>query len=300
MRLLFVRHGESVANTSGRWQGQGDSPLSPLGEQQAAALGSFLRPHSFDRVISSDLQRAHHTALAVDPSAEVLQPWREVDLGAWEGLTRHEVTERFPEEIAALRRGDPIKIGGGESWLDVEARVTEALQKLREESRPEHFVMVASHGGVISSLFAVFLGLRSQRPRPMGWLINTSQSEVTWSEDGLLVHTYNICPHLEGIEHKHDGFANHDDLCIRTIAADSSAPTVPLAPQLRAAQDDGKTGLHEIAADAEEIRQAANALLSPAADAPGRLASLEPGHCATFRYTESGAFLQNWNCPPCS
>ena len=38
VRLVLVRHAESEANIGGRWQGQGDSPLSERGKSQARAL----------------------------------------------------------------------------------------------------------------------------------------------------------------------------------------------------------------------------------------------------------------------
>ena len=55
--LLLVRHGQSTWNADGRWQGQADPPLSPLGERQAAAAA----PRSLDarrRGVGSDLERA--------------------------------------------------------------------------------------------------------------------------------------------------------------------------------------------------------------------------------------------------
>ena len=58
--LLVVRHGQSVWNAEGRWQGRADPPLTPLGEQQAADAALHVGP--IDEVWSSDLQRAHRTA----------------------------------------------------------------------------------------------------------------------------------------------------------------------------------------------------------------------------------------------
>jgi broad specificity phosphatase PhoE len=43
--IVLLRHGESVHITEGRFQGQADSPLSPLGERQAAlAAARLARP----------------------------------------------------------------------------------------------------------------------------------------------------------------------------------------------------------------------------------------------------------------
>ena len=42
MRILLARHGETPWNAEGRYQGQIDIPLSPIGEAQAKALGERL------------------------------------------------------------------------------------------------------------------------------------------------------------------------------------------------------------------------------------------------------------------
>src|SRR5947207_3359793 len=62
-RLLLVRHGESTWNADGRWQGQADPPLSPLGERQARAASETCP--DVDAVVSSDLRRAHQTATII-------------------------------------------------------------------------------------------------------------------------------------------------------------------------------------------------------------------------------------------
>ena len=200
MKFTFVRHGESLANTSGRWQGQGDSPLSPQGERQALALAEYLDPADYDRFVCSDLQRALKTAEAVHRPVEPRPEWREIDVGSWEGLTHEEVMERFPNEIAALRSGEPIAVGGGESWRDLANRIDDALAKLTANAAPASHTLVTAHGGVISILFAGLLGVRERHPRPLGWLVNTSMSRFYREGEISYVDAYNITPHLEHVE----------------------------------------------------------------------------------------------------
>lgn len=299
MRVVFVRHGESVANCTGHWQGQGDSPLSDRGRTQASALGEYLEPRSFDRVISSDLQRAHHTALAVHPAVDAQEVWREVNLGAWEGLTREEVAERFPEEIAGLRRGEPVKIGGGESWVDVHRRVGSALERLRAEAADDSTFLVASHGGVISTVFADLLSLTDSRPRPMGWLINTSISEVEWNAGKPEIHSFNITPHLKDIGHKYDEFEKSCDLHIRVSpsAADAPHEGSGLESAVRGLLNENASGWHHLSTSHADLRQAAVNLLGLPAESMQRFCPLEPGHHTVMRFSEGRGFLQNWNAP---
>jgi glucosyl-3-phosphoglycerate phosphatase len=62
VRITFVRHARSEANEAEIWQGQGD-PLSDTGRLRRGGARR-LAGRRFDLVVSSDLARAHETALA--------------------------------------------------------------------------------------------------------------------------------------------------------------------------------------------------------------------------------------------
>ena len=62
MRILLARHGETPWNAEGRYQGQIDIPLSPIGEAQAQALGERLKSVDITRAVASPLSRAQRTA----------------------------------------------------------------------------------------------------------------------------------------------------------------------------------------------------------------------------------------------
>ena len=178
VRITFVRHGESVSNQAQRWQGQGDSPLSALGRRQAEALGKRLAGRHFDRVIASDLSRASDTARAVGLPFEQDRTFREFDVGCWEGLTKEEVEERYPEEIERLKAGEDLPLGGGESFAAFSTRVDEALSRVRASVAPGEHVLIVCHGGVIGAALSVLLGLRGGRRFPLARVSNTSISEV--------------------------------------------------------------------------------------------------------------------------
>jgi broad specificity phosphatase PhoE len=146
-RILLVRHGQSVWNADGRWQGQADPPLSDLGGTQAAAAATRLG--SVDAIYASDLVRAHHTAeiiaaglgtdVAVDPRL------RERHAGDWEGRTRAEIDERWPGYLDSGRRP-----AGYESDESVLARVLEVLHEIADAHDGD--VLVVTHGGVVRTL----------------------------------------------------------------------------------------------------------------------------------------------------
>jgi len=196
VRITLVRHGESVANRVQRWQGQGDSPLSELGREQAAHVGRRLSQVRFDRVIASDLSRARDTALAIGHAFETDAAWREFDVGAWEGLTREEVSERYPEEMERLKAGEDIPMGGGESYRTFSERIDRALARLRTELAPGDHALIVCHGGVIGTLIAGQLGLRGKSRWPLGRASNTSVSQIVIDGEHGELCVYNDASHL--------------------------------------------------------------------------------------------------------
>jgi broad specificity phosphatase PhoE len=154
LTLLLVRHGETAWNAEGRWQGQRDIPLSDAGRAQSAALGRRLaeRPRP-DRCYVSDLSRAIETAqLLACGDFAVLPTLRERSFGAWEGLMRAEVRERFG---AATHPDD------GEAWSSVWERMQDALQAIWDDTAvfgDAATALVVGHGGSLKVLVALALG----------------------------------------------------------------------------------------------------------------------------------------------
>ena len=152
-KLWIVRHAESTWNAEGRWQGQGDPPLSRLGLRQAHALAERLARRRVRRLISSDLARAAHTAriagerLGIAPRFE--PRLRERDVGTWSGLAHAEVARRFPAELARMRARDPdVRPGGGESLRELQARVRGVLAEITAQPDVESIALI-THLGVI-------------------------------------------------------------------------------------------------------------------------------------------------------
>jgi len=143
--LLLARHGETDWNREGRWQGWADPPLNEAGRAQAQALAEQLRTTPFDAVYSSDLRRAHETAVIVAaPHAVpvVSDPGlREIDVGSWSGLTREEIARRFP----GAERPD------GETRGEHLARVLHTVERIARAHVGER-LLVVSHGGTMRAL----------------------------------------------------------------------------------------------------------------------------------------------------
>jgi broad specificity phosphatase PhoE len=143
-RILLVRHGQSIWNADGRWQGQADPPLSELGEQQAVAAARAVG--IVDAVYASDLVRASRTAelVADHLGADVLVDprLRERHAGPWQGRTKTEIAVEWPGYLESGERPD-----GYEADDSVVARVLAALGAIAEAHDGD--VLVVTHGGVV-------------------------------------------------------------------------------------------------------------------------------------------------------
>ncbi|NHA68901.1 histidine phosphatase family protein [Phycicoccus flavus] len=196
-RVVVLRHGETTHNAAGIWQGQLDSPLSERGEAQAAAVGPAVAALRPTRVVTSDLTRARRTGQSVATAAGVPiadEPrFREIHAGAWQGLTSEEVAAEWPQERAAVQRGEDIRRGGdGESMADVVARVGAGLTDHLADLRAGECLVVSTHGGAGRAAVAWLLGLEQPLAwRVLGGLGNCHWGELVEGREGWRLRTWN-------------------------------------------------------------------------------------------------------------
>ncbi len=151
--ILLARHGETDDNIPPiRAQGFRDTPLNDTGRRQAEALAEKVAGDGIASLWSSDLSRARETAeivgdrISIEP---VLEPrLREGNRGRWEGSRFVDIERDEPELYAAwMRAGARFRFPGGESLLEHQSRVTDALAQIhRTAALP---ALVVCHGGSI-------------------------------------------------------------------------------------------------------------------------------------------------------
>ena len=162
-RLYLVRHGATQLTAEDRFSGSVGVELSDEGRAQAARLGDRLRDEGIVALYSSPLSRTVETARIIAGACR-LEPvlrdgLREISHGSWEGLTRREVEDRYPEDHAAWEE-DPFTFAppGAESGVAVLAR---ALPVIREviTAHEGQSVLVVSHKATIRLLLCSLLGI---------------------------------------------------------------------------------------------------------------------------------------------
>lgn len=198
-RILAVRHGETAWNCDTRIQGHTDIALNEHGRWQAAQLAQALRDEPIDAFYASDLSRAFDTAQAVaqlhGQAVQVHTGLRERCFGQFEGRTWAELEAGWPVESLAWRKRVPdFAPVGGESLVQLQARVVQTVTELAARHPGEQVLMVA-HGGVLDILYREATRLELQAPR--SWtLTNTAINRLLWSPEGLSLVGWADTAHL--------------------------------------------------------------------------------------------------------
>jgi len=147
-RFLIIRHGETTMNArQDRIRGWLNVPLDPNGRKQAATLGESLKNVALDGLISSDLDRAHETALIISQHTDVpvigqtlmLRPW---NVGQFTGVPSPECREELAEYAMDMPDKD---IPGGESFDTFRFRALTALLVLADTFLGKTVGLVTHH-----------------------------------------------------------------------------------------------------------------------------------------------------------
>lgn len=165
MRLYFVRHGESEANTLHEVSNRGyRHPLTTKGREQAIALAQSLSHVAVARIYSSPLMRAVQTAEiladALGAGLTLTGALREYDCGVLEGRSDPGCWEEHTRVLEDwILRGDwGSRSAGGESFLDIRARFEPFVKRLvlGNDDRAENLVLVG-HGGLYIAMLPIVL-----------------------------------------------------------------------------------------------------------------------------------------------
>ncbi|MCA8952645.1 MAG: histidine phosphatase family protein [Planctomycetes bacterium] len=171
-RLWLVRHGETAGQSSIRFHGKNDVPLSDEGRAQIRALAPWLAGAQFTAIVHSPQSRAVESAAilaeacgfaTVERRAD--ERLREISFGDCEGLTAEEIEARFPEFWREHRAGRALAFPNGEPRADYAARVAAAARELVAEPWSGDLLVVA-HRGTVRQFGRALLGFPSDAEDP--------------------------------------------------------------------------------------------------------------------------------------
>ena len=206
-RAILLRHGQTDWNAARRWQGRFDIPLNAAGVRQAQTAAERLAQDTdITHIVHSTAGRAAQTAsvvasafalagrpLLVSASDQLV----EIDVGEWSGLTHDEVSERYPDIMASLDRGEDVPRGvTGETLHAAGARVRAVFDEVVNAPRAgsEGTALFVMHGAVIRALTTNLIELpESAAFHALGQIGNCCWVELTWDQrHAWRVHRWNV------------------------------------------------------------------------------------------------------------
>ncbi|KAF7295587.1 Phosphoglycerate mutase-like protein [Mycena indigotica] len=208
-RVYIVRHGETQENRDSIIQGQLDTELNKLGEQQAAQAARALKDVKFDAAYSSDLRRAVKTAETIvrvgDQTVDIRKEdaLRERFMGTLQGVQWVNSRDHNKKLMAdpTIETTESFATRTASWWKRAILQRTLALSSHGKKGETYN-ILVVSHGGTISMLVKGLLGsgravlaegvdLRSLKN------VSVTIVEVDSERDPAVVVKYGDVSHLE-------------------------------------------------------------------------------------------------------
>lgn len=142
-RVLLVSHAATSAMRQGRFPA--DDPLDARGVADASAWRERWLLIGAAVALSSPAACACDTAQALGLEVRVTPELAEMDYGQWRGRRLADIADETPHELAAWTRDPDAAPPGGESFVQVLARVSGWLDSLDETAS----VIAITHASVI-------------------------------------------------------------------------------------------------------------------------------------------------------
>lgn len=173
MRLYFVRHGESTANTERIiWSRDEGHPLTETGRCQAQELARSLKSIRFSQVYCSPIQRAIETGeilnSGLDTALTVRDGLREIGMGELEGQSSQEAWAKHNELYRTWWTGEDLhaRFPAGESYAEARERFVAEVQRISFGDQDGKNILVVSHGGILASMLP---GMMANLPDNYGY-----------------------------------------------------------------------------------------------------------------------------------
>lgn len=217
MKLIFVRHAQSLGNAGGLLQGRAEYDLSEKGFQQAALLHRRFQDEGLmpTHIYSSPQIRAARTADIVSGSWDhPITRWDELmehDIGVFSGLAWPEIQQKYPQVAAEFEKNrDWEVVEGAETSEERRARGRRVVDTILSRHDNSDVVLMFTHGGIMGHMLAALMG--TDRTWSLG-VQNTAVFEMNvdaerwWQNDHATYHNtelwrvtrFNDSSHLNGL-----------------------------------------------------------------------------------------------------
>jgi phosphoserine phosphatase len=157
----LTRHGQTEWNKEDRMQGWKDSQLTKEGILQAVQLRDALKQIEFDVIYASSSERTRRTAeiLRHQRSCNLIfdKNLREINLGEWEGHTRHSIQKEYPDAYNTFWEAPHVyyPTNNGESFYDLQQRVLPLINTLVTKHKGQT-IFIVTHAIVLKLIMSYF------------------------------------------------------------------------------------------------------------------------------------------------
>jgi broad specificity phosphatase PhoE len=227
IKIILVRHGQSIGNQSRTFLGHTDLDLSDLGYKQAYTTAEHLRKEKIHYIYSSDLIRAYNTAI---PHAKIRnmtvirdKNLREAYVGSWEGMNVDDIIEKWGSEVFVdqwknnfglftFPNGESIK-GAGERFYNeilsicsnLDSNIVNETTNITSNNDKtvdvgEITILIASHAAVIRSFWSIISGVPfDELAEKIPFPTNASYSIAYYKNGKITPFSYSNDDHLRDV-----------------------------------------------------------------------------------------------------
>ncbi|MCK4839923.1 MAG: histidine phosphatase family protein [Desulfobulbaceae bacterium] len=154
--IFLTRHGKTAANLENRFAGRTGEPLHQQGCEQLAGVADKLKEKQINAIYTGPLARTSQSAEIISKvtgaSLHTSEPFNEILIPHWDGLTKEEITAQFgPEYPTWLSSPDKFNLPDCETLNQVQERAAMEIEKIFRE-RAGETVAVVSHLIVVRCL----------------------------------------------------------------------------------------------------------------------------------------------------
>ena len=182
MKIILIRHGESVANKNDIIQGHQDFPLTDFGKQQAKEAADYLLSNNFsvDKIYSSDLVRAKETAEIIGEKLKINgivfdSRLREFNLGIFQGRKNYEMSDEEKKLLQSCWKDHTKRVPEGENVMEMKTRVKSIFDEIISSNPDNSTIVIIGHGGSLYHILHSTLGIF---PETTEWFENCKINEI--------------------------------------------------------------------------------------------------------------------------
>lgn len=201
--VIMVRHGQSIANFESRFAGHSDFDLTALGKQQAELAAKYLYESGqrIDKIYSSDLLRAHNTALPFAKKYGLpindTEGLREIFAGSWEGMRVDDIYEQYKEAFVTWRTDIAnARCTDGESVAELYGRIVPFVKELAAANEGKA-ILLATHATPVRAIDCNSRGWGAERMGEVPFVRNSSMSIFEYADGVMTPKRVDIVDHLD-------------------------------------------------------------------------------------------------------